>query len=137
MGVIFDTGILIECERRGTDPGRLLTDGNGGPFGISVVSIAELLHGAHRADVERRKRERLAFVEKVCELFHVFDYDMAVAKIFAEVWSNTAQKGISIGVNDLIIASTALSRGYSVVTLNKKDFEKIEGLRVEPPHNDR
>jgi predicted nucleic acid-binding protein len=64
-------------------------------------------------------------------MFPVFDYDLAAAKIFAEIWSSTARKGISIGINDLIIASTAISRGYSVMTVNKKDFENIEGLHLE------
>jgi len=131
MGIIYDTTVLIKVERNGADLTSLLNGRNDGPFGISVVSIAELLHGAHRADTEERKASRFAFVEKLCEIFPVFDYDVAAAKIFAEIWSNTARKGICVGINDLIIASTAISRGYSVLTINKKDFENIDGLHLE------
>jgi predicted nucleic acid-binding protein len=131
MGIIYDTAVLIKVERSGADLTSLLNGRKNVPLGISVVSIAELLHGAHRADTEERRASRFAFVENLCEMFPVFDYDLAAAKIFAEIWSSTARKGISIGINDLIIASTAISRGYSVMTVNKKDFENIEGLHLE------
>jgi len=130
LGIIYDTAVLIKAERNRVDPSSLSTGRKYGPLGISVVSIAELLHGAHRADTEARRARRLAFVETLCKRYAVFDYDAATAKIYAEIWSKTARKGITIGVNDLIIASTAIARGYSVLTINKKDFENIEGLRL-------
>lgn len=136
MGTIYDTCVLINYERLGAEPISLLPEG-GSPAGISVVSIAELLHGAHRADGEERKQERLTFVEKVRETFTVFDFDLAAARTFAEIWSSTAKRGISIGFNDMIIAATALSRGYSILTLNKKDFENIEGLKVTTLESDK
>jgi predicted nucleic acid-binding protein len=131
MGIIYDTAVLIKTECNGADWTNLLGGRKDGPAGISVVGIAELLHGAHRADTEERRASRLAFLENLCAIFPVFDYDMAAAKIYAEIRSSTARKGISVGINDLIIASTAISRGYSVLTINKKDFENIEGLRLE------
>jgi len=33
--------------------------------------------------------------------------------------------------NDLIIAATVISMDYTVITANRRDFEKIEGLRLE------
>jgi len=130
LGIIYDTAVLIKAERKRVDPSTLLPGRKKGPSGISVVSIAELLHGAHRADTETRRIRRLSFVETLCRRVSVFDYDAATAKIYAEIWSKTARRGICIGVNDLIIASTAIARGYSVMTINRKDFEKIEGLRL-------
>lgn len=38
-------------------------------FGLSVISIAELLHGVNRADSTRRRLRRSAYVEKVIERF--------------------------------------------------------------------
>ena len=130
-GIIYDTAVLIRAERNGAAPDSLLDGRGNGPLGISVVSVAELLHGAHRADTEERRAGRLAFVENLCSIFSVFDYDLAAAKIFAEIWSGAARKGITIGTSDMMIAATAISRGYSVLTINRKDFECIEGLRLE------
>jgi len=33
--------------------------------------------------------------------------------------------------HDLIIAATALSMDYSIITANPRDFRKIEGLKLE------
>lgn len=131
MGIMIDTAVLIRSERNDAAPDSLLNGRGNGSFGISVVSLAELLHGAHRADTEERRAGRLAFVESLCNLFPVFDFDLAAAKIFAEIWSGAARKGITIGTSDMIIAATAISRGYSVLTINRKDFESVEGLRLE------
>jgi len=40
-------------------------------------------------------------------------------------------KGIIVGAHDLIIAATAIALDYTIVTANTRDFEKIEGLRIE------
>ncbi|MBM3311195.1 MAG: type II toxin-antitoxin system VapC family toxin [Candidatus Aminicenantes bacterium] len=41
-----------------------------------------------------------------------------------------ARKGISLGAHDLMIASTCLALGFSVITLNIRDYDKIGGLRI-------
>jgi predicted nucleic acid-binding protein len=46
MGTIYDTCVLINYERLGTEIENLVPVKEGAPAGVSVVSIAELLHGA-------------------------------------------------------------------------------------------
>lgn len=36
-----------------------------------------------------------------------------------------------MGAHDLIIAATAISMDYTVITANRPGFGKIEGLRLE------
>jgi predicted nucleic acid-binding protein len=38
-----------------------------------------------------------------------------------------------IGQSDIIIAATALSRGFSVVTFNISEFRRVPGLAVIRP----
>lgn len=131
MGVIFDTSEIIALERNGLAVESIIHDREDEPFGISVITIAELLHGVERADSQARKIKRQAFVEKVIELFPVFPFDTTVARIYARLWASLAVQGIVIGCHDLMIAATALSMNYTVITANLRDFEKIEGLSVE------
>jgi predicted nucleic acid-binding protein len=42
-----------------------------------------------------------------------------------------ARKGMTIGSHDLMIGATCISLGFSVVTLDFRDFEKIPGIKVE------
>ena len=131
MGVILDTSVLIEAERRKFEIDTFTENRDEEIFGLSVISVAELLHGVHRADSTERRLKRSAYVEKAIELFPIYVFEISTARIYAELWSDLSQKGIQIGAHDLIIGSTALSLGFSVATYNIRHFERIEGLKVE------
>ena len=131
MGVIFDTSVLIEAERRESEISQFVKNREEEVFGISVVTAAELLHGGHHADSVERRLKRSAYVEKVIELFPVYNFEISVARIYAELWSDLSSKGIQIGAHDLIIGSTALSLGFTVATFNLRHFQRIEGLDIE------
>lgn len=131
MGVIFDTSVLIEAERREFEIDKFTENRGDEIFGLSVITTAELLHGVHRANSTKRRLKRSAYVEKVIEFFPVYVFDISTARIYSELWSDLSSKGIQIGAHDLIIGSTALSLGFSVATFNLRHFERIEGLKVE------
>jgi predicted nucleic acid-binding protein len=50
MGVIFDTSEIIAIERKSHDIHRIVDGREEEQFGISVITVAELLHGVERAD---------------------------------------------------------------------------------------
>ena len=131
MGVIFDISEIIALERDRKDVDAVILGREDDPFGISVVTVAELLHGVERADTDARKIIRQAFVEKVIELFPVLPFDTSVARTYARLWAALAKKGLTVGAHDLIIAATAISLDYTIVTSNVRDFEKIDGIRLE------
>ncbi len=131
MGVIFDTSVLIEAERRESEINQFIEGRKEEVFGLSVITIAELLHGVHRADSAKRRLKRSAYVEKIIELFPIYFFEISIARIYAELWSDLSKKGIQIGAHDLIIGSTALSLGFSVATYNRRHFDRIEGLKIE------
>jgi tRNA(fMet)-specific endonuclease VapC len=131
MGIIFDSTEIIALERDRATIDDLIAGREDEPFGISVVTVAELLHGVERADTEPRRLKRQAFVEKVIELFPVFPFDISVARIYARIWASLVSKGQTVGAHDLMIAATAIALDYTVVTANRRDFGRIEGMRLE------
>jgi len=131
VGIIFDTSFLFEAERRAFEIGQFIENREEEVFGISVVTVSELLHGVHRADSTARRLKRSAYVEKVIEVFPIYNFETSTARIYAEIWAELSRKGIQIGSHDLIIGSTALSLGFSVATYNLRRFERIEGLKLE------
>ena len=131
MGVILDASVLIEAEQQDSDIRVFIENRKEEVFGLSVISVAELLHGVHRADSTQRRLKRSAFVEKVIELFPIYPFEVPVARIYAQLWADLIKKGLQIGAHDLIIGATALSLGFSVATFNKRHFERIEGLKIE------
>ncbi len=131
MGVILDTSVLIDAERRESEISRFTENRQAEIFGISVITVAELLHGVHRADSKKRRLKRSAYVEKIIELFPIYNLDVSATRIYAALWADLSCNGIQIGAHDLIIGSTALSLGFSVATFNPRHFERIEGLKIE------
>lgn len=61
----------------------------------------------------------------------VLEYDSAAAFHYGNIRFRLEQLGKPIGVNDIHIAAHARSHGLIVVTNNLKEFERIEGLRLE------
>lgn len=131
MGIILDTSLLIAAERGEWDINAYIQGREEEPFGLSVISVSELLHGVLRADSNKRRLKRSAYVEKVIELFPIYPFDLTAARIYAEVWVHLLAKGVQVGAHDLLIASTAMSLGFSVVSADKRHFDKIDGLEFE------
>jgi tRNA(fMet)-specific endonuclease VapC len=131
MGVICDTSLLIAAERGLLDVDDFAKGREEEPFGISVITVSELLHGVLRADTEKRRLKREAYVERVIETFPIYPFDTATARIYARIWANLVRKGIQVGAHDLVIASTAIALGFSVATFDLRDYGKIEELTVE------
>jgi len=131
MGIIFDTSEIITLERNRQKIEEIIHGREDDFFGISVITVAELLHGVERADTETRKINRQAFVEKVIDFFPIYNLDVTIARIYARIWASLAQKNLTVGAHDLIIAATAISLNYTVITSNLRDYKKIEGLKVE------
>ena len=92
MGIILDTGILIAYERGNLDIDKLVKDNADEPFGLSAITVSELLHGVHRADSESRKLKREAFVQKVIDTFPIYPFDISAARIYADVWASLLKK---------------------------------------------
>jgi len=134
MGIILDTSVLIAWERNAQALESFAERRSQEPVGLSVITAAELLHGVYRADTPARRLRRSAFVEQVLASLPLFDFDLGVARIYAELWATLEQRGTRISAHDLIIGATALARGDSVVTSNHRDFSKIPGLSVEMLH---
>lgn len=130
MGLIFDTTEIIHLERNAGHLHELIIGAGEETFGISIITVSELLHGVERATTEAIRVKRQAFVESILEQFPVFPFDMPAARVHARIWAILSKRGEVIGAHDLIIAATAISLDYEVVTSNKKEFTKIEGLRV-------
>ena len=131
MGVIFDTSVLIALERGSHAIEKLVVGRESEPFGISVITVSELLHGVYRADSEKRRLTRGAFVEKIIQIFPIYPFDVNAARIYAKLWSNLAKKGMTIGAHDLMIASAAIALGFSVITADVRDYGKIKEVSVE------
>lgn len=131
MAGLIDTSALITLERQGTLIGEdfpaLLED----EYFISSVTVSELLIGLHRASSNKQRNERERGLVRVFDAFPCLPFDFEEARIHAEVQAEMMANGQAIGAHDLIIAATALTHGYFVLTHNLRDFQRVPGLAVK------
>ena len=128
MGVILDSSEIIALERNRGAIENLVAGREDEPFGISVVTVAELLHGAEKsADVPRNLR----VVEDFCSRLDVLPYGVKAAQHYGSIRATLERRGQPIGVNDLHIAAHARSEGLTLVTNNLAEFERVPGLLTE------
>jgi predicted nucleic acid-binding protein len=130
MGRVIDSSILIAAERGLLNlEDKLATDADE-PIVIAAITASELLHGVHRAAKAAQRSRRQALVEHYLSWLSVIPFDLAIARIHADIWAKTAAKGTTIGAHDLLIGATALSLGFDIATRNVRDFSRIPGLNV-------
>ncbi len=132
MGVILDTSVLINMEKEGQTLDFSRYAPYGDPF-ISAITVSELLVGVQRSAIGASRVRRAAYVEAVLAKFPSLPFTRDAARVHATLYANLAAAGNIIGANDLIIAATAIQRGFSVLTANLSEFERIKGLTLIVP----
>jgi len=99
-------------------------------IGLSVVSVAELVHGAYRAKTQAQQQGRLAFIERLCLDVPVHPVTIDIARLAGRIEGQQEAKGIRVAFEDLLIGATALYLDYAVATFNLSHFQNIPGLSV-------
>jgi len=134
VGLILDTSVVVAAERRGHDVPQILeqirTACSEIDVGLSVVTIAELMHGAYRAKTDADRLLRLAFIEELCRAVPIHPVTLEIARGIGRIEGQQAAQGISLSFEDLAIGVTALELGFDVATVNLRHFQMIPGLKV-------
>jgi predicted nucleic acid-binding protein len=67
VGLILDSSVIITAEREGKTVREILEQIQAAhgeiDLGLSVVTIAELMHGAYRARTDIQQKRRLTFID--------------------------------------------------------------------------
>jgi tRNA(fMet)-specific endonuclease VapC len=134
VGVILDSSVIIAAERRGRTVRQFLEHVHEVQgeieIGISVVTIAELVHGAFRAKSQEQQYRRMEFIDRLASDIPVHPVTIEIARIAGRIQGQEQGKGIQFSFEDLFIGVTALHLGYSVATLNIRDFQRVPGLTI-------
>jgi tRNA(fMet)-specific endonuclease VapC len=101
---------------------------NAARMAISVITLAELLHGAEKSS---RPSANLAVVEDFVSRLEVLPYTAKAAQHYGQIRAALERAGEPIGVNDLHIAAHARSEGLTLVTNNAGEFRRVPALQIE------
>ena len=96
-------------------------------LGLSIVSLAELYDGVFGSATSQRDEQMLrSFLDTV----EVVPMDESICRIFAEERGRLRAAGNLIGDFDLLIGATAVRHDLTLLTNNRRHFERIPNLRI-------
>jgi len=97
---------------------------------VKTCSIiwAVLLPGARKYEDPSKRQAR---IESLLNPLENFPFDLEAAIQYAIIRDGLEKKGMTIGLNDIFIASIARVHDLTVVTNNVNEFSRVPGLKVE------
>lgn len=96
---------------------------------IPSIVLAEIEYGAHKSNDYKKT---LSLYKEFTGLFNSYPFcGYKMEEIYGDIRTKLEKKGTPIGSNDLLIASTVMAEGGTLVTHNTKEFSRIEGLKIE------
>jgi len=96
-------------------------------LGISIISLSELYEGIIYSKNPVENHTKLDdFLSSVT----VLDVTDDICKLFGFHRGILRRQGLMIGDFDLLIASTCLYHNLTLLTNNRRHFERIEGLQI-------
>jgi predicted nucleic acid-binding protein len=125
MPFLVDSNVLIDVSRGNTAAIKYV-DGFPEPWVLSQVTAMELIVGA------RDKRD-LVTIDNFLSLYPVVPLSERIgARAYRLLKSYAKSHGLH--VFDSLIAVTAMENALTLITLNRKHYELIEGLRLKVPN---
>ena len=126
---MLDTNICIYLIRsKSPELARKITDIPSDDVYISTITQAELEYGVAKSKNPVKNAEALT---KLLSTLNVISYDTQAAELYGVIRADLERRGCIIGALDLLIASHAKSRGFTVITHNANEFNRVKGLNVE------
>lgn len=128
MTYLLDTNILIYFFKNQGAVRQHMAQQQDTDIHLCTPVLWELLTGAHKSDHPATQLNKLAAVQ---QRFRVHPFDEASAEQAARVQAQLERQGTPIGNIDTLIAGIALAQNLTLVTRNTREFEQVDGLRVE------
>ena len=129
MKYFLDTNICI-YYLKGMYPGIVKKLLSKNPEDIKIPSIvkAELFYGAEKSESKSKTKEKI--IEFLLP-FEIVGFNDEATEVYGKTREYLEKKGMIIGPNDLILASTVLSQNGTLITNNVKEFKRIKELKIE------
>lgn len=127
MRFLLDTNIVIRVLRGDDDQLRHPLSEHADQLAVSTITFAELHYGVGRSAEPGRNRRAVA---EFLAFLDVLPFDTEAAEHAGDIRAVLSARGMPIGGYDVLIAGHARSQGMTVVTNNRREFDRVPGLLV-------
>ncbi len=95
---------------------------------ISSITYSELLYGVEKSsNIAKNLLALTMFLSNI----EILSYDESASIDYGTIRAKLEKQGKIIGPLDMLIAAHAKSLNITLVSNNSKEFERVEGLRLE------
>lgn len=94
---------------------------------ISSVTYSELIFGAEKSEYTK---QNLISILNLLSNIPIIEFDNNSAEELGRIRAQLEKEGKPIGILDAMIAANAKTKGYTLVTNNEKEFNRIKDLKV-------
>jgi toxin FitB len=134
LSYLIDTNVLSELRRREPDAGvvRWMSERPAATLYLSVLTLGELRKGVDGLPEGDRKRRLGDWLEVELPAWfagRILPVNVAVAQRWG--WL-LARSGRPVPAIDSLLAATALVHGLTLVTRNRRDFDRLELPVLDP-----
>lgn len=130
MSFVLDSDVCIHALRGVPAAVAALRRRAPSEIAVTSVTLAELWFGARKSAHPKRMR---ALQDAFLAPFEVLDFDAAAADAYARIRHDLERRGKPIGERDQFIAAITIARGRTLVTLNRREFDRVPELHVVGP----
>jgi tRNA(fMet)-specific endonuclease VapC len=129
MRYLLDTDIVSLYAREHDAVSERLTGQTLDSLAISSLTLMEIEFGFAKNPASRRKFGTRIF-DLIAEIT-VMPFAGVEAQSSALIRAELERTGQIIGKYDVLIAATALTHGFVMVTANTREYSRVMGLRIE------
>ena len=129
MKLLLDTNICIYIiKQQPVSVLKRFLEYEIGDIGISSITLSELRYGVAKST--HREKNAKALDEFIIPL-EVVSYDESAALAYGDIRAALEKAGTPVGSMDMLIAAHARSCKATLVTSNRREFDRVKGLTVE------
>ncbi|MCA9878521.1 MAG: type II toxin-antitoxin system VapC family toxin, partial [Thermomicrobiales bacterium] len=97
---------------------------------ISYMTLGELYEGAFHTS---NPPAELVILRRFTAQFRLLGFTEPIIETFAEIRAYLRRRGLLIADMDLLIAATALYHNLTLLTFNRRHFDRIPDLKLYQP----
>lgn len=128
MKYLVDTNKIIDFLRNKEKTVAELSSLFPKGISISIITVAEYLHGAHKSfDSQRNTKVFEKFLED--NQIQILEVDYEVAQLYGEIQGKLEKEGKRGNGFDMLIAATCLKHNLALVT-DDPAFKRVSGLKL-------
>src|SRR3989344_8589116 len=126
--ICLDTDILVDFLRNKQEISKWIKDREkDSVLASTTINVFELYYGAYLSNNIEKNVEA---VDKLTARLKILNLNTIIVKKAGKIKADLEKSGEQIDFRDILIGSIAMFENFNIKTNNKKDFCKIQELKV-------